>query len=182
MSRDFGIQKENCQRAKTLSSPVQRQEKMKHINEIKKSQREKHKVLYAKESDKYNLNTICKNRVTETYLFMTTTLSKEEVYIKASRTSFLTMTRNLSKLHFGEHDHKGISKSKLTLTQQHAFIHLRHETNGCKGHYPIYINTSKKSREELMDMCFDSIGLPLQPRHFRLPLPDPTTQPEPVDI
>ena len=69
-----------------------------------------------------------------------------------------------TRIHFGEHDFKKISKP--TMPQLVTFIHLHNPVQGTKGHCPIYTSTSKLKKPELITKALACMNNALNPRHF----------------
>ena len=110
VTRDFEISKENCQRAKILSASKQRQARLDLIDSIKVAQDKKHTELYDKETDKYTINSFCCKRILDTYIHTRTATSNDGW---TSDKSFEDMLPFYTRLHFGEHDFKKISKPTM---------------------------------------------------------------------
>ena len=159
VSRDFGIQKENCQRAKILSAPTQILLRKQLVQSITEERAKKHGILYDRETKKRDINLTCEQRIRECYF---TALEKDIL----PRASFKHITRYLTIFHFGRNKLKGYSKFKPNREQLIEFIQLRHTITGFKGQRPIYKSLTKKTRDELIDISFESRHLPVLPRHF----------------
>ena len=63
VTRDFGISKENCQRAKVLSCDIQRKARQDLRKEVQKIQYEKLVDLYEDEQKRYDLNQVCESKI-----------------------------------------------------------------------------------------------------------------------
>ena len=101
---DFDIQKENCQRAKSLSSKAQRQSRIKLKDSIKLKQNRKHQVLFQTETKKYNDNTQCENQILGIFnkispSITTTSSSKSEESIQP-RNNYMQVLNRLTIAHF----------------------------------------------------------------------------------
>ena len=164
VNRDFLISKENCQRAKVLSAPKQRQARLDLIASIKTNQQKKHKEYYDKETEKYDISTICTNRILDTYIHARSTTSNDGW---TSDKSFEDMLPFFTRFHLGEQNLKKISKP--TMAQLTAFIHLHNPIQGTKGHCPIYLSTTKIKKPDLITMALSCIKNPLNKRHFAEP-------------
>ena len=123
ISRDFGISRENCQRAKILSCETQRQARILLRESIIKKEKEKRILLYLNEKKKYDLNFECENRIMDTYFSITNQPSLSQLGSE-HRPSFDSLTSLLTDVHFGRHKIKGISKIKLNYDHFKAFIQV----------------------------------------------------------
>jgi hypothetical protein len=177
ISRDFEINKENCQRAKSLSSLVQRQERLDLIHRLKTEQYDKDVILYNTETDKYKINTEYEYRIAVTYhkIQMQNHQRSTNNQSSSSSPSFLAfshITSGLTTQHLGRHMYKGeLSKSKLTITQLKTFIQLRHKLTKFTGKKPVYMRLQNLSKDTLIDRALECIATPLNQRHFSLPTP-----------
>jgi hypothetical protein len=159
VNRDFGIQKENCQRAKILSAPTQIQLRKQLVQTISEDRAKKHGILYDRETKKRDLNTQCEERIRECYF---TALEIDLL----PRASFKHITQYLTTFHFGRNKQKGYSKFKPNRDQLIAFIQLRHPIVKFTGQRPNYLSLKNKSRDELVDIGYQSRHLPVLQRHF----------------
>ena len=166
ISRDFGISRENCQRAKILSCETQRQARIQLRDSILKKEQEKRITLYLNESKKYELNTECESRIRSTYLFITSQPNNISQLNSDNRPSFDSIASLLTDMHFGRHKIKGISKIKPNCDHIKAFIQVRHKITEYKGGAPIYKPLQQIKRDELISMCIEYKTKPILRRQF----------------
>ena len=171
VNRDFSIKKENCQRAKVLSSKVQREERLALIAQMKLEEEETKLKLYLTENTKYNNNKNCENRVTAMYVLLQEQKIKSETEAVITTTtrdpslSFADILPLISEDLFGSDIHKGHAKCKPTIPQLQAFVQLREPITKFKGRSPQYKSIGK-DRSIIIKECIRVKDLPLQPRQF----------------
>lgn len=73
-----------------------------------------------------------------------------------------------TRLHLSERNLKKISKP--IMAQLIAFIQLHNPVEGTKGHYPVYVSTTKLKKPELITMAVECIRNPINKRHFATPI------------
>ena len=173
VNRDFGIRKENCQRAKILSSDNQRKARLEMIESVKQIQLEKQTSSYEVESKKYKLNDECEERVINGYYahlkLNQIPDSDAQENLSNSRETIIALAQKLERTHFGLNKHKGFQQYRPTLDQLRVFIQLRIEVTQYHKHKPVYEKVNKKTKEELIDMCLSHVHLPLQTRIYTQP-------------
>ena len=167
ITRDFGISKENCQRAKILSCETQRQARLDLRKSILKKEGEKRILLHTQESKKYELNRICEERVMDTYYKTIDNNPNQSQLISENRPTFHSMTSLFNHTHFGRHKIKGLSNSKPNCDHLKAFIQVRQKIVSLKGGAPVYKSLQKLNKDSLLDMCVESMSKTVQKRHFR---------------
>ena len=165
ISRDFDIGKENCQRAKILSSAVQREarEKLKESIEMKK--KEKSLDLSNDEMKRHSLNIECEKRMIDTYLYLNRQKDNPETY--DVRPSFTCTISKLTVEVFGCHKYKGVSNIKPTVDHIKAFIQVRQVIQKYKAGHPYYESLHGIKREDLVDIAITKIKLSVQPRLYK---------------
>ena len=128
INRDFGIQKENCQRAKVLSATHQRLERIKFIADMKLQETERKIKLYDYEAKRYELNEQCEARLVLAHHRLsnptTTKQQQMDTIISASSLSFADILPILTIEHFGKNMRKGNTKSVPTRPQLCAFAQV----------------------------------------------------------
>ena len=112
VSRDFNISKENCQRAKVLSSDTQRKERQILKAFLKKKEDERETELANDESRKYNLNQQCEDIIATNYHAIGIQTSTKNNMDSSLSLTFADMQPLLTEVHFGRHSFKGLSKAK----------------------------------------------------------------------
>ena len=171
ISRDFLINKENCQRAKSLSSLVQRQERLDLIHKLKTEQYNKDVIIYNTETAKYAINTKCENRMIYTFnkiRSLTTLLST----VTEINLPFADIKSNLTAEDMGRHNHKGtLHTNKPTITQMKTFIQLRNKITKFTGKKPVYVQLKNVSKNDLIDRCLGCVNVTINDRHFERPVP-----------
>ena len=175
VSRDFGIQKENCQRAKVLSAKHQRLERIKFIQNMKELETERKIKLYEYEAKKYDINKQCEERLVLAHHRLsnpsTTTTKQMETIISASSLSFADIQPILTIEHFGRNTHKGHTKSVPTNPQLCAFAQVRQKIPKFKGRYPQYKKMNKNKDVNIAE-CFQLRNVPIFKRIFVHPTGD----------
>ena len=175
ITRDFGISKDNCQHAKILSAPNQRQERIALIATIQKNMNDKQKAMFNTESTKYKLQDECIERVIKGYNALSNiepinnipTLQTNPESSCILRTTFMHLIPNLKHTHFGLNKHKGYSIYRPTMPQMKAFIQLREEVTTFKKNKPVYKKLKDQTSEQLIDLCMVYRTKPLQPRIYQ---------------
>jgi len=146
--------------------------------------------LYNDECKKYELNTVCEDRILKLYNYIECN-SIIDTNIREQYTdigSFTDIIPHLLEHHFGpkivpknNNDIapvvvldktvlKGMSKyKKPTVEQLKAFIQVRTEVTSYKGRSPLYTSLTKVGKNKLIDLAIESSSRPLQPRIFRKP-------------
>ena len=166
ISRDFSISKENCQRAKVLSSETQRKERIELKRLLKEKETEKQLAFAIEESKKYTLNIECEERVIAAYHDITqNTTNKNNIDFNHSHT-FASMQPLFTSIHYGRHSYKGLSKPKPICDHLKAFIQVRKQVSKHKNGTPNYYSLSNLKKDALIDMCVDVGILPLRPRLY----------------
>ena len=169
VNRDFGISKENCQRAKVLSSKAQRLERLELVKQMKELEIEKQVNLFRYEQKKYILNKECEDRLVGAHLQL---LSSTSPIIgptnSASSLKFTDIIPVITKEHFGTDIRKGNANCRPTRPQLSAFAQVRHQVTKFKGRYPQY-KSMPKLREEVVDICMKMCNSPTLPLLFEDP-------------
>lgn len=173
VSRDFGISKENCQRAKILSSPVQRSERLKLIESIKKEQIKKQISMYKAESTKYELNLQAEAKLIARYNYLhdeTNQQPEEDTKQQCLRQTFTDIAPYLRYSHFGRDKCKRFSKFKEpTNNQLKAFIQLRNQIKRKPGCNPVYKSLNNAAKVKLIDISMACKCNQVPPRLFSEP-------------
>ena len=175
VSRDFGISKENCQRAKILSCKTQRQARLDLIESIKLIAIQKQTSMYETEDKRYRCNSQCEERLSNGYYaqnqLQLQTTSTHITGDNITRKTFKDLKQNITVTHFGRNDHKGFStKFHPTMEQMKVFIQLRTQVTKFKSNRPVYKKVDKYKKEELIDNCMSVLNQPLQPRIYKAPV------------
>ena len=169
INRDFGIQKENCQRAKVLSATHQRLERIKFIADMKLQETERKIKLYDYEAKRYELNEQCEARLVLAHHRLsnptTTKQQQMDTIISASSLSFADILPILTIEHFGKNMRKGNTKSIPTRPQLCAFAQVRQAIPKFKGQYPQYKKMDKE-KDANIDECFRLRNVPIFKRMF----------------
>ena len=176
VSRDFEISSENTQRAKVLSSKVQRDERLNLIATIKENETNHQLALKEVEAKRYKHNSDCENRIA--ILFNTiqnlqksttsTQMANEtKESIQTPRRSFEHIIPNLTEEHFGRHKYSKLSKLKPTMQQMKHFIQVRDDITHTKRNTRVYRSFPKKiNRDSLIDICLNVLTKMKHPNQF----------------
>ena len=167
ISRNFGIHRETCQRAKVLSSKVQRQARLDLQKRIQLHQYEKHDEAYKAETNKYAHNAECEKRLTTIFDRTSVDTTHDNTDTKSNK-SFISISQHLTIQHFGHNGNKKLKKFIPTIDQLKAFIQLRYPIIKFAKLKPIYKPLTRKTKEELILLCSECVQLPLLPRHYSL--------------
>ena len=179
VSRDFGISKENCQRAKVLSSETQRKERIKLKESIIKKVAEKKIELAIDESKKYTLNKECEERVLSAFHeIRRRQISNNNKIDSKDSLTFADIQPLITSIHFGRHNYKNLSKTKPNCDHLKAFIQVRKPVSKHKNGTPIYYSLHKNNKEALIDICVDVGSLLVRPRLYSTH--DGTTSSDPI--
>jgi hypothetical protein len=165
--RDFTISKENCQRAKVLSSNTQRKERLELKKDMEKKELEKTIALAIDERDRYQKNKECKKRVCATYQLMKSKLSDDNLDESNCRQEFADMHPEFTSEHFGRHTYKYLSKTKPTCSHMKAFIQVRKQVKRHKNGVPIYFSLTNVKRDALIDQCIEIMSQKVNPMMFK---------------
>ena len=169
ITRDFGISKENCQRAKVLSCDTQRKARQTLKKEIKIKEYEKLVALYEDEVKRYNLNEECESKVVTSYYKIrsmnTTASDSNETTIK----TYAELTSKFTIEHFGCHKHKGLYKFKPHSKHLKAFLNVRQVIKEQKASGPVYDSLHNIKVDELISKCFaERLKPSIRKRQFTL--------------
>ena len=181
VSRDFGIHRESCQRAKILSSKKQRQARKALLHQIRINQYNRNKDCYDAESRKYEHNNLCERRVIKTYDHICAINRKtttNDPTVKEPTKSFISISQQVNEEHFGKDARKGLRKLKPNIDQLKAFIQLRHPIVKFAKNKPIYKALTRFTRDELMKECVKCKDDPVNKRHYKQQInPEDETKP-----
>ena len=138
------------------------------LKAIKLHQYEKYNEAYIAECKKYALNTDCESRL----LIMDTKITKQPTshdneQEEKSTKSFTNILSQMTVHHFGSDEHKGLKRFNPTMDQLKAFIQLRHPIKKFAKLRPIYKTVSKKTKPELVTLCFHCKDLPVLPQTYQ---------------
>ena len=168
VNRNFGIQKENCQRAKVLSAKPQRLERIELVKQMKKLEKERYMKLYEYEAKKYKLSKQCEERLVLAQYRLTSTTTQFQKQADNTSThslSFVDILPILSEEHFGKDAHKRHAKSTPTIPQLCAFAQIRQTIPKFKGQYPQY-KKMPKERDAIVNECICLKNVPPFQRLF----------------
>jgi hypothetical protein len=168
VSRDFEISKENCQRAKVLSSDIQRKERIKLKETIQKKEKQKRIALAIEESKKYSLNNECEKRVLSTFneIIKQENTTNNNIIDSKNSLTFADIEPLITSVHFGRHNYKNLSKSKPNCDHLKAFIQVRKQITKHKNGSPIYYSLHNNKKEQLIDICVDMKSVLVRPRLY----------------
>ena len=179
VNRDFGIIKENCQRAKVLSAKVQRNERIALVKTMRVLEYDTKVKLYTTEDKKYEQNKLCEGRILKSFQIQKTVANKETETDRLNATNseqFADIIQDLTKDHFGMDTCKGNAiKKRPTINQLIAFAQVRQPIPKFKGRSPLY-KSMGKDRNKIIAECFRLKDIPIYKRIFAYPEPinDPT--------
>ena len=94
----------------------------------------------------------------------------------------MQLTPMLTLFNFGRNKQKGYAKLKPLKHHLIAFVQLRHLIQKYKGLKPVYISVKKKSKEQLIDMCYMCKDMLVLPRHFVDPIIEDDSNIEDVEV
>ena len=168
VSRDFGISKENCQRAKILSCATQRQARETLRKAVIAKEEERKVELADKEGKKYNLNKDCQDLIQKSY-YRIAHMNKQHIHETdtiENRKLFIDLLPDFTIIHFGKHEYKGLSKITPTCDHLKAFLQVRQKITKYKAGAPYYDSLNGIKKDKLIEMCFKKRNTPIQHRQF----------------